>query len=112
MCITQWFRPLPRLRAVTTSGDYDFASGGWTQFNNSGALEFTSPSGENMRIDMSGVTAQYIGVEILSVYNPADLRPGIDVAAVTIAPVVAVPEPSSTALLGLGGLALILRRRR
>ena len=29
-----------------------------------------------------------------------------------VAPVAAIPEPSSTALLGLGGLALFLRRRR
>ena len=34
------------------------------------------------------------------------------IVATTYAEAAAVPEPSSTALLGLGGLALILRRRR
>ncbi|MFC5050441.1 PEP-CTERM sorting domain-containing protein [Rubritalea spongiae] len=51
--------------------------------------------------------------------DQADPNPGIDTAnhivvgTLTLtAASVAVPEPSSTALLGLGGLALVLRRRR
>ena len=35
-----------------------------------------------------------------------------DTISVALAPAATVPEPSTTALLGLGGLALMLRRRR
>jgi len=37
---------------------------------------------------------------------------GDQAAAVTTLSFTAVPEPSSSALLGLGGVALLLRRRR
>ena len=36
----------------------------------------------------------------------------VDFASIDLTTVAAVPEPSSVALLGLGGLALVLRRRR
>lgn len=42
------------------------------------------------------------GLEAANYFSPVELRAGIE----------AVPEPSSAALLGLGGLALIMRRRK
>lgn len=50
------------------------------------------------------------GIDDLRIYSFAN---GEGASAITTAmTTVAVPEPSSTALLGLGGLALILRRRK
>ncbi len=54
----------------------------------------------------STFTAQYVKVEI------TDNQGGIDRVALGEVKFIAVPEPSSAALLGLGGLALILRRRK
>ncbi len=52
--------------------------------------------------------------ETLSIaYTPNGYTPtGFNSTNFTVTPVNPVPEPSSTALLGLGGLALILRRRK
>tara|TARA_B110000908_G_scaffold33785_1_gene40483 strand:- start:3581 stop:4303 length:723 start_codon:yes stop_codon:yes gene_type:complete len=44
--------------------------------------------------------------------NSSPENPSVARAPLTGFQIVAVPEPSSTALLGLGGLALILRRRK
>ena len=44
--------------------------------------------------------------------NPSVTVDSADFEAAVVASFVAVPEPSSTALLGLGGIALILRRRK
>ena len=52
-----------------------------------------------------------VGQEIRLLFTsttPSNLQVGIDNISLSIA----VPEPSTTALLGLGGLALILRRRK
>lgn len=58
---------------------------------------------------ISGVLADATGKIVIDVgLNPGSNFAGIGVLEITSSP---VPEPSSTALLGLGGIALILRRR-
>lgn len=94
----------------TLIGDYDFASGGWTQLGSTASMSSRFDVGEaNIANDVIGlgrITAQFIGIEILSNRGDAN-RVGIAEIAVTT-----VPEPSSTALLGLGALALLLRRHK
>jgi hypothetical protein len=84
-----------------TGADYDFVGNGWTKVNSS---VLSLGKSENRKIDMTGVTARYLGVEILTIFSGS--RPGMDAAVVTI-----VPEPASLAS-GLLGLALIAVRRR
>ena len=71
---------------LTPQGDYNFASGGWTKFNTTGALSATK-AGINS-IDLTGISARYLAVEILS--NHGDTyqggRVGFDEVAVTIFP--------------------------
>ena len=88
-----------------TSIDYNFASGGWAlHSNNTDGVR----NGYDV-IDVSGISARYIGLEILA-NNGDGIRTGFAAVAATAgAP---IPEPTTTALLGLGGLALILRRRK
>ena len=90
--------------AAGGAGDYDFASGGWTQF---GGLRSASAD-DFETIAMGGISAQYIALEIIGKGTSTN-RLGFAEFAVTTAP---VPEPTTTALLGLGGLALIFRRRK
>lgn len=92
----------------TTYGDYDFASGGWTA-HSSGNLTIRAAQGNGAEdvLALGGISARYVAVEILSSINP-DNRVGLDEVAFTNV----VPEPTTTALLGLGGLALIFRRRK
>lgn len=110
----------------TTATDYDFTSGGWTQVGGThtldrGANGGSSPAGNygyDGRIDLSGVaSARYIGIEALSnldADNSGDGfgRAGLNFVAFTATPPAAIPEPSSSALLGLGAMALMIRRRR
>lgn len=49
---------------LTPQGDYDFSSGGWTQFNTSGVL--SAPKAGNSIVDLNGVSAHYIALEILT----------------------------------------------
>ena len=89
---------------LTPQGDYDFST--WTKFN-TGALSATKSAMTDY--DLSGVSAQYVAIEILS--NHGDTydngRVGMDEVAFT-----AVPEPSALGLLALGGMGFLLRRRR
>ena len=57
---------------------------------------------------LDGITGQGIGVDDIRIYTFAAGEGGDAVSAFFTA----IPEPSSAALLGLGSLALILRRRR
>jgi hypothetical protein len=60
-------RPNPGAYSVTgltPQGDYDFSSGGWTKFNTTGTL--SAPKAGNSIVDLSGVSARYIALEILT----------------------------------------------
>jgi len=88
-----------------TTGDYDFSSGDWTLIS-AGNLG-TAAGALDSTVALGGISAQYIGIEITSMHGVDD-RMAIGQVEFTAA----VPEPTTTALLGLGGLALILRRRK
>ncbi len=84
-----------------------FISGGVAHLDNTESFTVIYPSSVtyvgaftvgNMAINDSGSQVQYTATE-----------DGTSATSLTFNP---VPEPSSTALLGLGGLALILRRRK
>ncbi len=74
----------------------DFAA--WLNTQTAGEFVFIRVEAD---IDVSGGVGSFTG------YNFTTANSGTPTLNVTI-----VPEPSSTALLGLGGLALILRRRK
>jgi hypothetical protein len=97
--------------AAGGAGDYNFASGGWIQLGSTANMSDRFDSGEaniaNDVVALGGISARYIAIEILSNDGDAN-RVGLAEIAVTRV----VPEPSTTALLGLGGLTLILRRRK
>ena len=60
-------RPNPSAYSVTgltPQGDYDFSGGGWTKFNTTGTL--SAPKAGNSIVDLSGVSARYIALEILT----------------------------------------------
>ena len=94
---------------LTPTGDYDFASGGWTLFNTSGSLSLTKATsvatGLGGIVDLGGISARYIGVEILTNWGTTRANVGLSEVALT-------PEPATMALLGLGGLGLVLGRKR
>lgn len=74
----------------------------------------TTTDGQDLTVN-TGMTSAYEGIVVLRITesagstNASNADQAIDTVSFTQ---VAVPEPSSTALLGLGGLALFLRRRR
>ena len=88
------------------AADYDFGSGGWT-LAYTGTLASPSGDGVTDTVALNSVTARYVAIEILTAENsdPND-RVGFGQVEFT-----AIPEPTSLALLGIGGL-LIARRRR
>jgi hypothetical protein len=97
----------------SSNNDYDFANSGWTKLNGSVLTmnnRTNNPNGSaapNAVLDLGGVTAQYIAVEILS--NGGDTgRAGLAEVGVTATE---IPEPASIAT-GLFGLTLIAVRRK
>ncbi|MGB0992575.1 MAG: PEP-CTERM sorting domain-containing protein [Akkermansiaceae bacterium] len=88
----------------------------------SGTMSYIDAGGDDssatnlgQAFQFASVDAQYVGLRIVSNYGG---QPGITAGGdryglgeVRFA-TEAVPEPSSTALLGLGGIALLLRRRK
>jgi len=99
--------PMPNSKSTT--GDYDFSSGDWTLLNSGGALTLpintSNGNTPQLAVDLLGISAQYIGLEILTAGN------GTGSGRVGLAQVEITPEPATLALLGLGGLAMLKRRR-
>ncbi len=62
--------------------------------------------------DLVGANGPSLDFSDITVTNIGDNEAGIALQTMTFATAVAVPEPSSSALLGLGGMALLLRRRK
>ena len=60
----------------STTGDYDFSSGDWTLLNVGGALTLPQNTSNNntpqLAVDLGGISAQYIGLEILTAGNGTD----------------------------------------
>ncbi|MGJ8657753.1 MAG: PEP-CTERM sorting domain-containing protein [Akkermansiaceae bacterium] len=75
-------------------------------------------------MDTTGLTYTFTGFDIMEFNTPISLSSGDTLVFSNVSAgesfeidsldldIVAVPEPSSTALLGLGGLALMMRRRK
>jgi len=93
--------------------DYDFGVAAWTQVGSTKTLSDGGgvAGGEDGYYSLGGVTARYVALEMMSRHSgnidPDSGRIGFAEAGFTT-----VPEPTTTALLGLGGLALIIRRRK
>ncbi len=97
----------------TTTGDYDFAGGGWTLLNGGGPMTLAQNTTNNntyqMDLALGGISAQYIGIEILTAGNGAGAgRVGLAQVELTSA----IPEPHSAILLGMGLAVLAGARRR
>ncbi|MFC4994915.1 PEP-CTERM sorting domain-containing protein [Rubritalea tangerina] len=82
----------------------DYTESGWAT---QGEAENNLSSGNYVRFRNVSLDTLVVGIEGLD-----DATNGGTLAAVNGIQIVAVPEPSSVALLGLGGIALVLRRRR
>ncbi|MDG1358343.1 MAG: PEP-CTERM sorting domain-containing protein [Akkermansiaceae bacterium] len=119
------------LSAISATITYEADAAGVTTWNNDGQFQM---GGDNLVIDLSSydvsngkvltlvdydlfadLSGQTFGsISIIptagGIAGPVDYQ--YDLGGGNLAIVVFVPEPSSTALLGLGGLALMLRRRR
>ena len=100
-----------------TAVDYDFSSGGWTLLNGGGALSLpqrgATPDPANAVIDLGGVSARYIGLEILSNFGDTSRTGFAEVAITATAPATGTaPEPSTLVLAAFGLVGLVGTRRR
>jgi hypothetical protein len=95
------------------NGDYDFSSAGWTLLSSPSTPETLAKSSYGS-VALGGISARYLAVEILTNHGGTygGGRVGFSEVAITTAgpePSTAGPESSTSALLGLGGITLILR---
>lgn len=109
----------------TAADDYNFGAAAWTQVLGTqtladgggkgatdGVYNGTGDGAADGVYDLGGVTARYVALEMLSRHNnnfdPNSGRIGFAEAGFDVD---VVPEPGSLALLGIGGLMMIKRRR-
>ncbi|MEJ6573257.1 MAG: PEP-CTERM sorting domain-containing protein [Akkermansiaceae bacterium] len=113
---TNWFRIANFASSSSGSGSVTITEGG--SYTHTG---FLGTGNLNENLNGTGGTTLYAGeafgsqslVRIIFDNKNDNRSIFIDnIEVTTTAPFVAIPEPSTTALLGLGGLALILRRRK
>ena len=94
--------------STSKTGDYDFSSGDWTLIGSYTQTLSSGSHGYVNAIDLTGIDAQYIGIEIITGQG-ADTRIGFGQIEVTAAD--PIPEPSVALLSGLGALMLLRRRK-
>jgi hypothetical protein len=94
------------LFAGTISGDFVSDAGDFVSFNSAGST-LTADFGGSFA-DLTAITDQFAAGFVDTTGNGLAATDNLD-GTYTIS---VVPEPTTTALLGLGGLALILRRRK
>ena len=90
-----------------------------TNVNHAGSINFDSTAGSMMTFTGATamtdfddyITSGFIQIDGTNVVDMNDFNRDFSGGTLTLS-VAAVPEPSSTALLGLGGVAMLLRRRR
>ncbi len=91
----------------STTGDYDFSSGDWTQLGST--VNIGAPGGSytpDSTIALGNISARYIGIEILTAEGSAG-RVGLGQVEFTT-----IPEPSTALLSGIGAFLLLHRRKR
>ncbi|MCP5534977.1 MAG: PEP-CTERM sorting domain-containing protein [Akkermansiaceae bacterium] len=98
-----------------TAAGLDFATGDIDRTIYSDTSYYGSSLWTNMNqllsdVKNSGVTESYVGTT--RIYAALDTRAGYQDYLFLANGVDTVPEPSGVALLGLGGIAMLLRRRR
>lgn len=78
------------------------------------SLSFTANDHQTVKIDFDSDAADILDVTVgvIAGSNTNSTNAQIRFESLALLNPIAVPEPSSTTLLGLGGLALILRRRK
>ena len=101
---------------VENNGTYDMAGNVW-EWNESAFDGDLNDPGESRVVRGGGILTQavftqWVGRDFDAPDDGLFLDLGFRVAAIDIVDIGAVPEPSSITLLGLGGLALTLLRRR
>jgi len=91
-----------------TAGGIDLRTTVWNTAGGTASAGLVRGNGES--IIGSFTTGAAETTQLITATNTVGVDPGV--SGFVLREIVTVPEPSSTALLGLGGLALILRRRK
>ena len=109
-----WDGSLPAPLNITESGDV-LDTGVWTGSGQTGGTSSAGPLGstEDGGNARYGQSQRYSGNPTATWwFNRGGIAQSNSYSLYAISGILTVPEPSSTALLGLGGLALMLRRKR
>ncbi|MCG8583966.1 MAG: PEP-CTERM sorting domain-containing protein [Pirellulales bacterium] len=101
------------LQSSAWIGDANTTGSGWTFDGTTGRFTLLGSAGPTVTFDFTsaGVSNVAAGTDIFFGFL-AGATGGEQMASFTISVIPPVPEPSSVVLVGLGGLFLLLRRRR